>query len=280
MGVVYEAIQQSLEPPRRPESFGFRDFQFAPAVAAFPAREAESAARLHHTNIVPVYGIGEEDGVHFYAMQYIDGIPLADAIETVRDRSLASHTTSIHESGAPAELFSMLDDEGLARRTPNEPRSITNDATVLMSLESQLVSSNQESGPVTTQSFSAVAHSVSQVSASHTTAQPETSDPNSETTQAFTGFFEHRGSPEYFRRIANMAAQVADALDYAHQHGVLHRDIKPSNLMLDRNGSVWIMDFGLVKNLEQVDLTQVGEIVGTLRSMAPEQLEGRADPTT
>src|SRR5262249_32118187 len=73
------------------------------------------------------------------------------------------------------------------------------------------------------------------------------------------------------------AAQVAEGLDYAHRHGVLHRDIKPSNLLLDARGTAWITDFGLAKPAGGGDLTATGDIIGTLRYMAPERFEGRSD---
>ena len=66
-------------------------------------------------------------------------------------------------------------------------------------------------------------------------------------------------------------------MGYAHAHGILHRDVKPSNLLLDREGNVWISDFGLAKQLESDNLTSTGDIVGTLRYMAPEQFNGSAD---
>ena len=65
------------------------------------------------------------------------------------------------------------------------------------------------------------------------------------------------------------SAQVADALSYAHQRGVLHRDIKPSNLLLDALGNVWVTDFGLAKFEEGDDLSHSRDVVGTLRYMAP-----------
>ena len=81
----------------------------------------------------------------------------------------------------------------------------------------------------------------------------------------------------YFREIARIGSQVADALEYAHRRGVLHRDIKPSNLLLDAMGNVWVTDFGLAKLEEGDDLSQSRELVGTLRYMAPERFRGKSD---
>jgi tetratricopeptide (TPR) repeat protein/WD40 repeat protein len=78
--------------------------------------------------------------------------------------------------------------------------------------------------------------------------------------------------------VARVGLQVADALAYAHRQGVLHRDVKPSNLLLDAQGTVWITDFGLAKAEGADDLTQAGDIVGTVRYMAPERFDGRSLP--
>src|SRR5205823_6715301 len=68
----------------------------------------------------------------------------------------------------------------------------------------------------------------------------------------------------------------AEALDYAHERGVIHRDVKPGNLMLDGHGALWVTDFGLA-HLQQAEgsLTMTGDLVGTLRYMSPEQAMGK-----
>ena len=70
---------------------------------------------------------------------------------------------------------------------------------------------------------------------------------------------------------------MAEALAYAHAQGTLHRDIKPANLLLDAQGVVCVADFGLAKAAEEEALSQTGDVVGTLRYMAPEQFSGQAE---
>ena len=83
------------------------------------------------------------------------------------------------------------------------------------------------------------------------------------------------------RQVVEIVRQVADAIDYAHRHGIVHRDIKPANVMLLDDGGVKVMDFGVAR-LDSSTLTALGTVVGSVRYMAPEQMmgervDGRAD---
>jgi len=82
-------------------------------------------------------------------------------------------------------------------------------------------------------------------------------------------------------QLCSLILRVADAVDYAHRHGIVHRDIKPANIMVLNDGGVKVMDFGVAR-LESSNLTAVGTVVGSVRYMSPEQMmgekvDGRAD---
>ena len=78
-------------------------------------------------------------------------------------------------------------------------------------------------------------------------------------------------SREYYRAVAKLGIQAAEALDHAHQNGILHRDVKPANLLLDDTGKLWITDFGLAHIEQDAGMTMTGDLLGTLRYMSPEQ---------
>ncbi|MEQ9411388.1 MAG: WD40 repeat domain-containing serine/threonine protein kinase [Fuerstiella sp.] len=83
------------------------------------------------------------------------------------------------------------------------------------------------------------------------------------------------------RPAAEIAQQIADALEYAHSKGVIHRDIKPSNVLIDDAGRVRITDFGLAKlATRDQTLTETGQVLGTAAYMPPEQASGRQSKAT
>lgn len=220
MGVVYEAIQEPLgrhvalkvlPAARRMEPTLLERFR----------REAQAAARLHHTNIVPVFGVGEHEGMHFYAMQFIRGRSLDTVLQEMKHRK---------QSPPPA----------VSPGPPSLGRSATD----------ALVAPDKSEGA------------------------PRTSD-----TEPSVGPWPLVELPaaDYFREVARIGIQAAEALAYAHSQGLLHRDIKPANLILDAAGTVWIADFGLAKSEGMSDLTTPGDLVGTLRFVAPERFQGQDD---
>jgi serine/threonine protein kinase/Tfp pilus assembly protein PilF len=204
MGVVYEAVEVALG--RRVA------LKLLPSAAALDFRqlqrfkhEARAAALLHHENIVPVFGVGCERGVHYYAMQYIDGVNLAAVVCRLRQRSgRIAGDCSGHGGALPAPSADTLPDAAAALSTQH-------------------------------------------------------------------------GSdrPAFFRTVAQLGVQAAEALEHAHQVGVVHRDVKPANLLIDTRARLWITDFGLALCQGEGGLTRTGDLVGTLRYLSPEQALGR-----
>jgi serine/threonine protein kinase/Tfp pilus assembly protein PilF len=211
MGVVYEAVQTSL---RRRVAL-----KVLPAAAARDAKhigrfknEAQAAAQVQHPNIVPVFAVGEADGLHYFAMQLIEGSSLAEWIASPTESALgeSQRTTAFNDTRTWIDFGPL----------PAMTRSASVDvkpARAALSL---------------------------------------------------------RNAGDGLRSIAQLGMQAAEALHAAHEFGVIHRDIKPSNLLVDAHGKLWVADFGLARIREGANLTQTGDICGTMRYMSPEQALG------
>ena len=171
MGIVFLAEQVSLGrqialkvlPP---------SFVKEPKYSRRFEREARIAANLHHTNIVPVFGVGREQDTLYIAMQYIDGVGLDQLID---------HARSIpHKRAGELDLKGSL----------------------------------------------------------HSLLSAETKNSEDETRNSAAVF-----DKDLSRAIAEIGLQASNALQFAHEQGILHRDVTPGNLLLDQNGNVWVAGF-------------------------------------
>ena len=209
MGVVYEARQISLDRRVALKVLPFAAVLDQRQIARFE-NEARAAAQLHHPNIVPVFSVGCERGVHYYAMQYVEGDSLDLAIRQLR----------------------------------------------------------------TTDESPSAGRSTSDVDTTRTTVEPQ---PDHSTLRAFTTA-ESTDGRDYFRAVCRLGIQAAEALQHAHDCGIVHRDVKPSNLLLDHAGKLWVTDFGLARiQAADAGLTVTGQVLGSVRYMSPEQAVGKSN---
>ena len=225
MGIVYEAVQLSLSRRVALKTLSL-DPEANPSFLERFSREAKTAASLHHSNIVPVFDVGCENGIHYFSMQYIDGINLSELCRFLNNHRQPESATGLAEASTnfkvSAEAPTVVDVD--RRKTPR------------------------------TDSLSPQPHSL-----------PE-------------NLVELALNLDY-GDIARIGSEIADALHYIHRQGIIHRDIKPSNILLDASGKPWLADWGLVRS-EISELTQTGDLFGSLTYMSPERFKGHADATS
>jgi WD40 repeat protein/serine/threonine protein kinase len=347
MGVVFEAEQISLG---RRVALKVLPSQVAKDKTTLERfrREARSAARLHHTNIVPVFEVDQDGETVFYAMQFIQGQGLDRVIE-----ELARLRASTAGSAAGADSKdvcrsrserNLKDDLTFGSNIPNGPTeddaTSPHDAKMTLSKmalsllrgrfvddlemtgkgklgeaapgEPTVTSAKADAGFARTEAIDQIPlggraqaddpHKLPAAGGSALSALPRLSEfvraqdrrvaraAHSESSSRFeisstsvlpggtliSGVDSSGRRRPFFRSVAQIGRQVALGLEYAHARGIVHRDIKPSNLLLDTAGVVWITDFGLAK-AEDDGLTATGDILGTLRYMAPERFRGVND---
>ncbi len=209
MGIVFAAEQESLGRRVALKVLPRQALLEKRHLARFE-REAQIASRLHHTNIVQVYGVGEQEGFHYYVMQYVRGVGLERVVEHLRAGGAGAGDETVADGADAPSAEPALLETVCARLCGGK--------------------GDAPSSPA---------------------------------------------GPAYWRSVAGVGEQVAEALAYAHEQGTLHRDIKPANLLLDEKGVVWVTDFGLARATTAPDVTAPGDLTGTLRYMAPERLRGQ-----
>ncbi len=251
MGIVYEAEQQSLGRRVALKVVRVANVFDARSRERFK-REAKAAARLHHTNIVPVFEVGQDGEACYYAMQFIHGQGLDQVVwELCRLRREASSAKDRSAKSRPANTAPLAD------QTQRLAESMLTGFFAFDDETTDLNGSREEHG---------ASSPVPKGDSNYSAVLPGQTDLSS--VQSAQG--------HYFQSVARIGQQVASALNYAHQRGIIHRDIKPSNLLLDTAGTVWLTDFGLAKT-DDDDLTRTGDVLGTFRYMAPERFQGQCD---
>lgn len=228
MGVVYEAEQVSMGRRVALKVLPFAAMLDKQQLNRFK-NEARAVGTLNHPNIVAVHSVGTERGVHFYAMQLVEGESLAELIAELRK---AKHRVSAKSD--PGAGVPIPSDQSPTELPVVSPADLPTESLSPSSLAFD-----------TKRELQAALSTVIQ--------------------------FDRR---EYFHNVARLGIQAAQALDHAHQNGIVHRDVKPGNLLLDADCKLWVADFGLARIEADAGMTMSGDILGTLHYMSPEQALG------
>jgi eukaryotic-like serine/threonine-protein kinase len=258
MGIVYEAEQESLGRHVALKVLPHHALLDSKHLQRFH-REAKAAARLHHTNIVPVYGVGADGGLHYYVMQFIQGMGLDQVLADLKRLRKAKNKADL-----------TLPDRG-------ETTARTQGAVSVAGVAAALLTGEFQAGCPTTPGMADASGGEDQPQTDSNFSPSTSSDSSVHLPGQAQGSTWTESGRQYWQSVARIGVQVAEALAYAHGQGTLHRDIKPSNLLLDNQGTVWVTDFGLAKASDSADLTHTGDIVGTIRYMAPERFQGLSD---
>jgi WD40 repeat protein/serine/threonine protein kinase len=288
MGVVYEAQQLSLG--------RHVAIKVLPATALLDARqlgrfqrEARAAAKLHHTNIVPVFGVGEQGGLHYFVMQFIPGLGLNVVLDELRHLRQTRGKQALTLDGGPGHPTDVTRDASAVAlallsasggRKPPEERAEAAPLAPSLTLSPSLGLGVVRKGGQSEREGERVGEGKERLASP---GIPAPCGSRSSDVSAITLPGQAEGSTltesgtQYWQSVARVGMQVADALAHAASQGVLHRDIKPSNLLLDETGNVWVTDFGLAKADDSDNLTHTGDVIGTLRYMAPERFNGQGD---
>ena len=239
MGVVYEAEQISMGRTVALKVLPFAAVMDEKAITRFK-NEARAAGTLHHDNIVPVHAVGNDRGVYYYAMALIEGSTLAEVIEDLKQRVLRrggdDKNECLVDQIAPDRTNLVADVEFGCRRVFRPTSECLENQRVVRSVEAERETARLIHGALSTR----------------------------------PSLFGRR----FYDQVALAGIQAADALHHAHEHGIVHRDVKPGNLMIDPTGKVWVTDFGLARIESDAGMTMTGDVLGTLRYMAPEQATG------
>jgi len=198
-------------------------------------REAQVAGKLNHQNVVAVYGMGVEGGTPYYTMEFVEGRTMAELLASLRA-----------SEGEPGEKG--RDEKAKGKRRASTLASIA--ALFTGETEARRIAASDGSQGQTPGDAR---------SGQGTSGAPDPGDVTA----------------EYCYKVARAFAEVAEGLQYAHTRGIIHRDLKPSNLILDRDGRLRILDFGLARMEGQQSLTASGDLLGTVLYMSPEQAMAR-----